>query len=146
MRSDFYFLKVTTCLERYQYLQSIISECELQAAEKIILLPIYQRSLKGLKTFLGRWRVMQRQVVRHFTRNGTDQCQKDSSNTFTPDRAQPRSTRTVVVYLRPALSAITREKNDAPIFILSACPYFLKASPYRNNEIVPRPMAMEVLS
>ena len=38
-------------------------------------------------------RVTRRQVVRHFTRNGTDRCQNGSSNLLTPYREQPRSTR-----------------------------------------------------
>ena len=55
-----------------------------------------------------------RQVMRHFTRNGTDHCQNGSSNLLTPYRQQSRSTRIVVAYPRPAFSAIKRI-NHAPI-------------------------------
>ena len=50
--------------------------------------------------------------MRHFTCNGTNQCQNGSSNLLTPDRKQPRSTRIVVAYLRPAFSATKRTKHD----------------------------------
>ena len=52
--------------------------------------------------------------MQHFTENGTDQCQNDSSNLLTPCREQPRSTRTVVAYPRPAFAA-TKRINHAPI-------------------------------
>ena len=45
--------------------------------------------------------------------NGTDQYQNGSSNLLTPYREQPRSTRNVVAYPRPAFSAKKR-KNYAP--------------------------------
>ena len=47
------------------------------------------------------------------TSNGTDQYQNGSSNLLTPYREQPRSTRIVVAYPRPALSA-TKRTNYAP--------------------------------
>ena len=47
------------------------------------------------------------------TSNGTDQYQNGSSNLLTPYREQPRSTRNVVAYPRPAFSAKKRE-NYAP--------------------------------
>ena len=47
------------------------------------------------------------------TSNGTDQYQNGSSNLLTPYREQPRSTRNVVAYPRPAFSAKNR-KNYAP--------------------------------
>ena len=47
------------------------------------------------------------------TSNGTDQYQNGSSNLLTPYREQPRSTRNVVAYPRPAFSAKKR-KNYAP--------------------------------
>ena len=42
------------------------------------------------------------------TSNGTDQYQNSSSNLRTPYREQPRSTRIVVAYPRPAFSATKR--------------------------------------
>ena len=48
------------------------------------------------------------------TSNGTDQYQNESSNLLTPYREQPRPTRNVVTYPRPAFSAKKR-KNYAPI-------------------------------
>ena len=65
-------------------------------------------------SFSGSQRVTQRQVMRRFTSNGTDQCQNGSSNLLTPYRKQPRSTRIVVAYTRPAFSA-TKRINYAPI-------------------------------
>ena len=53
-------------------------------------------------------------VMRHFTRNGTDQCRNGSSNLLTPYQEQPRSTPSVVAYPRPAFSA-TKRTNHAPI-------------------------------
>ena len=47
------------------------------------------------------------------TSNGTDQYQNGSSNLLTPYREQPRSTRIVVAYPRPAFSA-TNRTNYAP--------------------------------
>ena len=46
--------------------------------------------------------IKRRQVMRHFTSNGTYQCQNGSSNPLTPCREQPRSTRIVVAYRRPS--------------------------------------------
>ena len=54
------------------------------------------------------------QKVCDFTSNGTDQCQNGSSNLLTPYREQPRSTRIVVAYPRPAFSA-TKRTNYTPI-------------------------------
>ena len=51
--------------------------------------------------------------TRHSTSNGTDQYQNGSSNLLTLYREQPRSTRNVVAYSRPAFSAKNR-KNYAP--------------------------------
>ena len=52
--------------------------------------------------------------MRHFTTIGTDQCRNGSSNFLIPYREQPRSTRIVVAYPRPAFSA-TKRTNNAPI-------------------------------
>ena len=54
------------------------------------------------------------QVRRRLTRNATDQCQSGSSNLLSPYREQPRSTRSVVAYPRPAFSA-TELTNHARI-------------------------------
>ena len=51
--------------------------------------------------------------LRDSTSNGTDQHQNGSSNLLTPYREQPRSTRIVVAYPRPAFSA-TNWTNCAP--------------------------------
>ena len=59
-------------------------------------------------------RVTPRQVKRHFTSNGTDQCHNGSSNLLIPYREQPRSTWIVVAYPRPEFSA-TKRTNHAPI-------------------------------
>ena len=48
----------------------------------------------------------------HFTSNGTGQCQNGSSNLLTSYREQPRSTRTVVAYPRPAFVATKRTSHD----------------------------------
>ena len=58
-------------------------------------------------------------VMRHFARNGIDQCQNGTSNLlFISYREQPRSTRIVVAYPRPAFSATKRTQ----IRILEANP------------------------
>ena len=59
-------------------------------------------------------KVTGRQVMRHFTTNGTGQCQNGSSNLLTPYREHPRWARIVVAYPRPAFSA-TKWRNHAPI-------------------------------
>ena len=56
----------------------------------------------------------QRQVMRHFTSNGTDQLQNGSPNLLTPYREQTRLTRIAVAYPRSALS-VTKRRNNAPI-------------------------------
>ena len=54
-----------------------------------------------------------RQKLCDFTSNGTDQYQNGSSNILTPYREQPRSTRIVIAYPRPAFST-TKRTNYAP--------------------------------
>ena len=54
--------------------------------------------------------------MRHFTSNGTDQCQNGSSNFLTPYREQSRSNRIVVAYPRRAFSA-TKRIDHAPISV-----------------------------
>ena len=66
------------------------------------------------KKFSGSRRVTRRQVMRHFTSHGTDQCQDGSSNLLTLYREQSRSTRIVVAYPRSAFSA-TKLTNHASI-------------------------------
>ena len=84
--------------------------------------------------------------MRHFTSNGTDQCQNGLSNLLTPYREQPRSTRSVVAYPRPEFSA-TKRTNDAPIRF-DQQPKFLKVT--HHTEIwkieIPRSMVVEALS
>ena len=58
-------------------------------------------------------RVTRRHIMRRFTRNGiTDHCQSGSSNLLTRERAQPRSSRIVIAYPKPTLSA-TKRTNHA---------------------------------
>ena len=67
------------------------------------------------KTNPGYQRVTQRQVMRHFTSNGTDQSQNGSSNK-PPDpisRATSIDSNFVVAYPRPAFSA-TKRTDHAP--------------------------------
>ena len=83
------------------------------------------------------------------TSNGTDQYQNGSSNFLTPYREQPRSTRNVVAYPRPAFSAKNR-KNYAPTsFDQQVKSKFFKATTHcteiRRIEI-PRSMVVEALS
>ena len=65
---------------------------------------------------------------------------------FTPYREQPRSTRIVVAYPRPAFSATNRTNTFQPVLINNS--KFLKAThrtKIRKIEI-PRPMVVETLS
>ena len=78
---------------------SIISESGLQATEKTVWCAAHPpESIKNdPKSFLAIviGGITRRQVKRHFTSNGNDQCQNGLSNRLTPSRAQPRSARTV---------------------------------------------------
>ena len=80
------------------------------------------------------------------TSNGTDQYQNGSSNLLTPYWEQPRSTRNVVAYPRPAFSAKKR-KNYAPTSFDQQVQVCQGRTLYRNkkNEI-PRSMVVEALS
>ena len=84
--------------------------------------------------------------MRHFTRNRTDQCRNGSSNLLAPYREQPRSTRIVVAYPRPALSATKRTITHQSILVNN--PNFLEAT--RHAEIkkieIPGSMVAEALS
>ena len=78
-------------------------------------------------------RVTRRQVLRHLTSNGTGQCQNGSLNFLTPYREQPRSTRIVVVYPRPAFSA-TKWTKHAPISFDQHTQVSQGHTSYRNKE------------
>ena len=69
------------------------------------VLPIQQSHQKLSKRFSSSRRVIRRQVMRHFTSHGTDQCRNGLSNILIPYREQPRSTRIVVAYPRPLILA-----------------------------------------
>ena len=101
------------CLECCQN----ISESGLQAKDKedcLMCCPIQRSHQKRLNTSSSYRRVTRRQVMRHFTSNNTDQCQNGSSNNLlTPYREQPRPTRIVAPYPRPAFS-VTERSNHAP--------------------------------
>ena len=71
--------------------------------------------------------------MRHFIRNGTEQCQNGSSNLLTPYRKQPRPTQIVVTYPRPAFSAIKRT-NHAPINFDQQAQVSQGPKSYRNKE------------
>ena len=91
-------------------------------------------------------RVTRRQVMRQFADNGTDQCQNGSLNLLIPYREQPRSTRIIVAYPRPAFSA-TKLTNHAPISF-DRKPKFLKATNHAEKRKIeiPRSMVVETLS
>ena len=76
-------------------------------------------------------RVIRRQVMRHFTINGTDQCQNGSLNILTPYREQPRF---VVAYPRPAFSATKRTNTLQSVFDQQAQASRSHTS-YRNTEV-----------
>ena len=78
------------------------------------LLPNQQRPQKLYNCFSSSRRVTRRQVMRHFTGHGTDQCRNGLSNILIPYREQPRPTRTVVAYPRSASKA-SNMTNYAPI-------------------------------
>ena len=67
------------------------------------------------------------------TSNGTGQCQNGSSNLLTPYWEQPRSTRIVVAYPRPAYSAAKRT-NYAPVNFDQQVQVSQGHTSYRNKE------------
>ena len=80
------------------------------------------------------------------TSNGTDQCQNGSSNLLTPYREQPRSTRNVAAYPRPAFSAKKRI-NYAPTRFDQQVQVSQDHTLYRNSKVeIPRSMVVEALS
>ena len=68
------------------------------------------------------------------TNNGTDQYQNGSSNLLTPYREQPRPTRNVVAYPRPAFSAKNWE-NYAPTSFDQQVQVYQGHTSYRNKEV-----------
>ena len=72
------------------------------------LLPNQQRPQKLYKFDSSSRRVTRRQVMRHFTGHGTDQCRNGLSNILIPYREQPRSARIVVL---PTIS-VQSSKQD----------------------------------
>ena len=67
------------------------------------------------------------------TSNGADQYQNSSSNLLTPYREQPRSTRIVAAYPRPAFSA-TNRTNYAPTSFDQRIQVSQGHTPYKNKE------------
>ena len=91
------------------------------------------------KSFSSYRRVTRRQVMRNFITKVTDQCQNGSYNLLTPYREQPRSTRIVVAYPRPAFSA-TKRTNLTPISLdqqaqVSQGHTLCRMKEYRNTEV-----------
>ena len=83
-----------------------VPESEIQDTEMTVWCAAHPpKSSKVTQKVFSSRRVTRRQVMRHFTSNGTDQCQNSSSNLLTPYREQPRSARIVVESPRPAFSA-----------------------------------------
>ena len=110
------------------------------------VLPIQQTKKNDTILFSSSRRVTRRQVMRHFTSNGPDQCHNGSPNLLTSYREQPRSTRIVVAYRRPAFLA-TKRTNPPPISFDNKSK-FLKATRHakiRKIEI-PKSMVGEALS
>ena len=105
------------CLDYCQY--QATGEMSERAAHLPNSSKVTQKSFRSYRT------VTRRQIVRHFTRNSTDQSQNGSSNLFTPYGEQPRSTRIVVAYLRSAFSA-TKRINHVPISQVSQVHFMQK--------------------
>ena len=74
-----------------------------------------------------------RQNVCNSTSIGTDQHQNGPSNLLTPYREQPRSTRIVVAYPRPAFSA-TKRTNYAPTSFDQQVQVSQGHTSYKNKE------------
>ena len=78
-----------------------VSESELQATDKTVWC-VAQPTNKvtvvesDTKSFLALGGLRRKQVMRHFTNDGTVRCQNGSSNILIPFREQLRSTRIVV--------------------------------------------------
>ena len=70
----------------------------------------------GSKPFPSYRSVTRGQVMEHLTSNGTDQCQNGSPKPLIPYREQLRSTRVVLAYPRPALSAMKRTNRTSILF------------------------------
>ena len=90
--TDEYELKILLSgLECCQYHPRIWTTISYRERLSGVLL-IQQSHQKRQKKFSVSRRVTRRQVMRHFTSNGTDQCRNGSSNLLTSYREQPRST------------------------------------------------------
>ena len=74
-----------------------------------------------------------RQEACDSTSNGTDQYQNGSSSLLTPYREQPRSTRIIVNYPRPAFSA-TKRTNYAPTSFDQQVQVSQGHTSYKNKE------------
>ena len=110
------------------------------------VLPIQRSHQKCCNTFSSFRRVTRRQVMRRFTSNDTDHFQNVSSNLLTPYREQPRSTRIIVAYPRPAFSA-TKRTNHAPISFGQQTQVSQDRVSYRKirENIIPRSMVVKAL-
>ena len=130
-----YEVKHLYCLECCcQY--SIISESELQATEKTVWCAAHPtKSSNVFQKFSSFRRVTLRQVMQHFTSNGTDQCQNGSSNL---DR---------LGFLPPTHGQRSQQHITLKSFLINK-PKFLKAT--RHAEIrkieIPRSMVVKALS
>ena len=71
--------------------------------------------------------------MRHFAGHCTDQCRNGSSDILIPYREQPRSTRIVVAYPRPAFSA-TKWTNHARISFDQRAQVYQGHASYINME------------
>ena len=106
---------------------------------------VFKSDLKGFPTCSYR-RVARKQIMRHFTSNGTNQCQNGSSDLLTLYQKQPRSTRIVVVYLRPAFSATKRTDYALIGFDQQAEVSQGQTSRRKKKLVIPRSMVMQALS
>ena len=97
------------------------------------VLPKQRSHQKIHKRFSSSRRVTRRQVMRHFTGHGTNQCRNGSSDILITCREQPRSTRTVVAYPRPAFSA-TKRTNHARISFDQRAQVYQGHASYTNRE------------
>ena len=99
------------CLECCHYFITLITSYR---EDCLMCFPSNKVAKRDTKRFPSYQRVTRRQVMRHFTSNGTDQYQNGLSNFLIAYREQPRSTRIIVAYPGPAFSA-TKRTNHAPI-------------------------------
>ena len=71
----------------------LLRPTRIQIATKSLPRPTNNRNIGNLsyKKFFSSRRITRGQVMRHFTRNGTEWCQNGSSNLLIPYREQPRN-------------------------------------------------------